>query len=164
MFTEFINITNIINGSIIEAISPLTVTLNTSEFQSTDKIWKIVYDFGNTRSQTVEFSPKLTNDFDTFIPDEPGDPRNVLVTTQYFFDDAPTKSYNITVQFYKIGITAPEIVSFTLSLKLPNMLDMFESVDSLKLVGSRMFGLDNRILYLFESQNTHYLLPVLAQA
>ena len=148
----------------VEGFSPFTMVLSTSAYTSINKIWKIGYDFGDghTDEKILTINP---NSYDPTlsIPEEPGDPRNQIVEHLYYFDDSTKKSFLVTASFYTIGVNIAEQVSFTMNLTLPKMEDVFNSADTIKLVGSRMFGLENQLIYLFESQNPNYLIPVLAR-
>ena len=161
---QVISIDNLTNGTTVETFSPFTMVLSTSAYVSTNKIWKVVYNFGdgNYTEKVLTLNP---NSYDPYLPlnTEPGDPRNVPVEHTYYFDDSPTKNFSVSVNFYRLGFSSPENVSFTLSLTLPKIADVFASTDTIKLVGSRIFGLENQLIYLFESQNPNYLIPVLAK-
>ena len=160
---QVISIDNSTNGSTVEGFSPFMMVLSPSAYASTNKIWKVSYDFGDgyTDEKTLTLNPN-SYDIQLPIPSEPGDPRNQTVEHLYFFDDSTKKSFLVTTFFYGIGTNIIEQVSFTLTLTLPKIEDIFESADTIKLVGSRMFGLENQLIYLFESQNPNYLIPVMA--
>lgn len=164
MNRQIILVDNSINGSTVEGFSPFTMVLSTSAYTSTNKIWKIGYDFGDgyIDERILNLNPNSYNP-NLPIPSEPGDPRNQMVEHLYYFDDDNKKSFSITMFFYCIGTNIVEQVSFTLTLTLPKIEDIFESADTIKLVGSRMFGLENQLIYLFESQSPNYLIPVLAR-
>lgn len=161
---QSIYVNNLTNGTTVETFSPCTLVINTGGYVSSDKIWKIVYSFGdgNSSEKILSLNP---NSYDPSlpIPIEPGDPRNFSVENTYYFDDVVSKDFLITINFYTIGNSSPETVSFTLRLTLPKIENIFESADTIKLVGSRMFGLENQLVYLFESQSPNYLIPVLAR-
>lgn len=161
---QTIILNNSTNGSVISKTSPFTMVLSTSAFTPSYKIWKITYDFGNgdIQEKTLSLTPNSTNSL-LPIQSEPGDPRNYPVTTNYYFDDSSTKTYSINVKFYEIGQTLPEEVTFSLDLYLPTLESIFGLYENIKLLGSRSSGLDNQLIYLFESQNPNYLIPVLAR-
>jgi len=161
--SQTIQVDNSTDGSTISSYSPLSLTLCTSGFTPLNKIWKIECDFGNDLQSTEELIPLLDQPTGTFILDESGDPRNKLLTTSYFFDDTAQKIYNIKIQFYEIGISTPEEVNFTISLTLPSLETILGDSTNFNLVGSRMFGVTDRLLYMFESQSPNYLLPVLLE-
>jgi len=160
MDTELVEVTNGLTEAV--AISPSRLALKSDGYSTIGKLWKIVYDFGNGDIQTVLFKPIETGTGDELIPSEPGDPRNTIVYSTYYHEDLNDveKTYKIKVYFYSIGINEPEILEFNLLLTLPIMRDVYP-VDDFKLVGSRMFGLDNQLIYLFESQAQKRLFPVL---
>lgn len=161
---QYISIDNASEGSVIETFSPFTMVLSTSAYVPTGKIWKISYDFGdgNQTDRVLSLNPNST-DVNLPIPQEPGDPRNFLVENQYYIDTVKTNDFLVNVYFYIIGANTPEKLSFTIRLNLPDISDIFESYNTIKLVGSRMFGLDNQLIYLFESQVPNYLIPVRAK-
>jgi len=161
---QFIDVNNLTNGTTIETFSPCTLVINAGGYVSPDKIWKIVYSFGdgNSSEKILSMNPNSYNPSSP-IPTEPGDPRNFSVENTYYFDDAVSKDFLITINFYTIGNSLPEIVSIILRLTLPKIDNIFEAADTIKLVGSRMFGLENQLVYVFESQRPNYLIPVLAR-
>lgn len=161
---QIVSIDNSTNGSTIERFSPFTMVLSTSAYTSPNKIWKISYDFGDghIEEKIITLEPNSYNSY-LPIPSEPGDPRNRTVENHYYFDDVTEKNFLVKVLFHIIGTDIAEEVSFTLNLNLPKIEDIFESSDTIKLVGSRMFGLENQLVYIFESQNPNYLIPVLAR-
>lgn len=161
MNNQTIYVDSTTNGKKFYSISPTTITLNTSAFNGLGKLWKIVYNFGNNEVKTQNFTINAPYLSSLPIPDESGDPRNYPVHSNYYFDDSFTKTYTIKIDFYSIGIDIPETVSFDLMLRLPNIDEIFSTESELKLVGTRMFGTDNKILYIFESQSPNYLLPVI---
>lgn len=160
---KLIDVNNATYGETINMVSPVTLYFSTSGYIPTRKIWKIVYNFGdgNQKVQMLQNSTFFENLTALPYQDEPGDPRNYIVNNHYYFEDGESKKYNITIEFHRIGIELPQILKFYLNLRLP----VFNSDDmpfkDFKLVGTRMFGLDNRMIYVFESQKQNYLLPVL---
>ena len=158
---QIIDINNTSNGVTFSNFSPFTMVLSTSGYTSLNKIWKIAYDFGNGDTQTVELKPTTETSTNLPIPSEPGDPRNSTVKSYYFFDDNSYKTYNLTIKFYTIGAETPETLNFSLYLRVPTIAEVLGLSTDIKVVGSRMFGLDNQLLYFLESQNPNYLLPVL---
>ena len=161
---QIVLVDNSTDGSNIQGFSPYNIVLSTAGYTSTNKIWKIVYDFGDGYSEEHKLTLK-PNSYNPSLPisSEPGDPRNVNAEHLYYFDDFPTKNFTINIYFYTVGNSAPEKISFSVTITLPKIDDIFGSADTIKLVGSRMFGLENQLIYLFESQSPNYLIPGLAR-
>ena len=160
---KLIDINNATYGQMFNFISPLTLNFCTSGYIPTKKIWKVVYNFGdgNTKTQLLQNSTYFENLTALPYQDEPGDPRNYIVNNHYYFEDGESKIYDISIEFYRIGIELPQILNFNLNLRLPVYNSDDIPIKDFKLIGTRMFGIDNRMIYIFESQKQNYLIPVL---
>lgn len=157
-----INLNNFTSGQVLDTYCPLTLTLTTSAYYTSKQIWRISYDFGDGYVESVDYKPIL--DFSSTLPyTDTGDCRNYPVTHTINFDNEYSKIYNLNVKVYTVGDPAPYDINFTINTRLPELSEIFSSpnYDNIKLVGSRMFGLDNRLLYWFESQSPAHLFPVL---
>jgi len=160
---KLIDINNATYGETINMVSPVTLYFSTSGYIPTRKLWKIVYNFGDGNQKTQMVQNFTTVENLTALPyqDEPGDPRNYIVNNRYYFEDDINKTYNISIEFYRMGIELPQILNFNLNLRLPVYNSDDVHIKNFKLVGTRMFGLDNRMIYVFESQKQNYLIPIL---
>lgn len=133
----------------IEVIAPFELTIDPTGvvLPTNNKIYKIIYNFGD--GEIVE---------DVLTTDISGNPAYNKHKKLYHLFDTYQKNIPIIVdiyQFYSNSYTRFEIY---LTLKSPSIQDL---VGNLHLVGTRMFGMDNDILYIFESDDPNYLLPVI---
>ena len=158
--TRNINIQDYSNGQTLSGCSPMTINICTSSYNPSGKLWKISYDFGDgvLESDELKLLPENSNNY---IVDESGDPRNFIKSHTYFFDDSINKIYKLSINFYKIGENVPETFVLFFDLKLPKISDIFDNYSDIKLLDLNMFGPDDQTLYLFESQQPNYLIPVL---
>jgi hypothetical protein len=150
------------NNQVITGYAPFTLTINPSAFNisSGRKIYKIDYIYDNSEivSQTLFIAPssiELPYSYET------GDPRNYKQIKTFYLPNVYKKDYQITIKAYYAGIDTPTEVNFYLSLSAPEMdgtLNGFFS--SVHLIHTRMFGLENNILYVFETKDPNYFIPV----
>ena len=143
----------------ITGLSPFTLTINPSSISIPNKVYKIGYDFGDGTLIDNIINPDNDQDF--------------LKTTQthvYYLTGDTQKTFNINVHAYQFNTSLYNDYTISLNLKTPPLekkttnlsaLSSFAYFDELHLVGSRMFGTENEVLYMFESINPNYILPVL---
>jgi hypothetical protein len=140
---------------LITGTSPYTLTLIPSGVSLSSKVYKITYDFGD--GNIIH---------DVLSPDN--NPLKNTSTNVYYLTGEFTKAFNVKTYIYKLGTSSYDSYSFSLDLSVPKL----EGIDTLSqtlcsnyfselhLVGSRMFGPNNDILYIFESITPNYLIPV----
>lgn len=151
------------NNSVITGYAPFTLSINPSAiyFPTGRKIYKIeyIYDDLETVNQTLFIAPTsqdLPYSFET------GDPRNYKQIKTFYLPNVYKKDYKITVNTYFTGIVDPSKITFHLSLSAPQMDGTMNGVfSSVHLAHIRMFGIENNILYIFESKNPNYYIPVI---
>ena len=112
------------------------------------KIRKMIYDWGDGTIDTIDIfissddkqkiNPAYTNITKSFIANK---------------DDLNTKTHIINISALRFGIKNPEIYKINLTLKKPEVFDFFGN--ELELIESRMFGMDNKMLYVFEVKNNY---------
>jgi Concanavalin A-like lectin/glucanases superfamily len=143
----------------ITGFSPFTLTINPSGIPLPGKIYKITYDFGDgtfiERDLTTDNQNFFSNKFETYV-------YNLTSNLQQY--------YNIQINAYQFNSSYYQNYNINLSLRTPPLESICLATSSvsaaayfneLHLVGSRMFGTEDEILYMFESINPSYLLPVL---
>lgn len=151
------------NNRVITGYGPFTLSINPSSISLPlgRKIYKIeyVYDDLETVKQTLFIAPssqKVPYSFET------GDPRNYKQIKTFYLPNVYKKDYKIIVKTYNIGIVNPSIITFYLSLSAPQMDGTMNGFfSSVHLVHTKMFGIDNNILYIFETKNPNYYIPVI---
>lgn len=138
----------------ISGFSPFTVKIYPNGISSTSKIYKITYDFGDG------------NVFDDLLTP---DSNPVLKTTThtYYLTGNLKQEYSVkTYVYYFAG--SYDLYEFSLNLNTPTLEGIntlaqtlcSNYFDEVHLVGSRMVGPDNDVLYIFESINPKYIIPV----
>jgi hypothetical protein len=140
---------------LITGTCPYTLTLIPSGVTVNSQVYKITYDFGDGN---------IIND--VLSPDN--DPLKNTSTNVYYLTANFDKTFNVKTYVYTLGTSFYNSYNFSLKLSVPKLegLDtLSQSVCSnyfneLHLVGSRMFGPNNDILYIFESITPTYLIPV----
>jgi hypothetical protein len=142
-------------------ISPKKLTDTASK-----KIRKIVYEWNDGEIKEIQFKPTFLSNSYTNENLEPLNPKNFdvekilkpkrensdvtdfyLKVTLHFFGTTDLKSFNIHFKGYK-----PNLMGF---LSPWNKNYFFEDVF---LVDSRMFGPENKLIYVFETKNPNYIL------
>jgi hypothetical protein len=143
----------------ITGLSPFILTISPSTISTSNKIYKITYDFGD--GTLIERLINPDNDEVFLSTDE---------TYVYYLTGNIQKTFNINVHEYQFNTSLYNDYTISLDLKAPpiesiatNLSGLSSSAyfDELHLVGTRMFGTENEILYMFESINPNYILPIL---
>lgn len=139
----------------ITGISPFTLSIFPSGISTQSKVYKITYDFGDGT---------IVDDILSYD----NDPLNNIKTNVYYLTANLNKSFDVKTYVYQLGTSLSYNYNFSLDLIVPSL----EAIDSISqtlcsnyfeevhLVGSRMFGPNNDILYIFESTNPNYIIPV----
>lgn len=135
--------------------APFELTLNPSTINLyNSKVYKIIYDFGDG----FLFEQKLDLDSQKITKS---------VTHVYYLTSNFIENFNVNVNVYLTNRAKPVSYGFNLTLKTPTLESISSSntavpalLDELHLIGSRMFGFNNELVYIFESINPNYILPV----
>jgi hypothetical protein len=125
---------------------PYTLSITPSSYSLTNLLYQVVYDFGDGTTFT-----------DNGVLNADG---SLVFNTQ---NHTYYTVGNIigSISFYQIGLSQPTIYPINLNLSLPSMEGSSGYFQELHLVGTRMFGPYNDILYMFESINPNYAIPTL---
>lgn len=150
----------------IATYAPFTLILNPSALDLDSKIYKIEYDFGNGNvvTQTYYYSNTSEDTLNYPFSAEPGDPRNYFQSSTYFLENTDRNYFTVEVRIYQFGFS--EYKQYFVNLQLdPPVLDGSGAelgyFKNLHLVSTRMFGPDDTIFYVFESDEPRYILPAL---
>ena len=150
--------------SSISGNAPLTLQLNPSGYDvDAGAIIKIEYSFGDGTPNVIE-RRKFTVDSPEVsayaFPSDPGDPRNKIVNHNYF----PSVSGTPQVFQLEVSVTAansfnPTTYTIPVSVfKIDAINGMDEGYfEDIHLIGSRVHGLDNNKLLVFETVNPRYV-------
>lgn len=164
-YSKSILLTQSLSGMTINDFAPFTLTVNPSAINGiSKKIYKIDYTFDTeTVSKKFFYKAPETNPTVSYpFPSEIGDPRNYIQTHTFFLPNVYKKDYKVSVNIYQIGISTPTNITFTVSLSAPKLdgtqNGMFSAVH---LAYTRMFGIHNNILYVLETENPKYFIPVI---
>lgn len=158
----------------IDEFAPLKLTINpfdalpsknSNQFNFQSKIYKIVYDWGDGQVETVKIKPSTFNSSNLInYPSvkESGDPRNTTKEHIYTLDKEIKKAFNISIKIYMFGNNSPIEYLATLRLQSPRLdgtkTGFFKNVH---LIDAKMYGTDNKILYIFEGKDPSWILPAL---
>ena len=138
----------------LSGIAPLQLSIVPSNIVTSNKIYRLDYDFGDGTKESVSLY------YDSIGGEH--SPKNFGVLKQYNLTDAYAKSIPIKVSAYQIGQPLPTVFSINLNLYVPSLEDLGTGVfESFHLNSVKMFGGSDNILYIFETVNPRYLLPVL---
>jgi hypothetical protein len=155
---------NVTINTSLTGYCPFSLVINPSSISTLTKIRKIVYDFGDSKMEIKNFTYQLTstNTLNYPFSAEPGDPRNFQVEHTYELLDSTKKVFNLNVSVYSFGVSQPELFSYDIELSTPKLDNSpFSYFNKFKLKDARMFGVSNDILYLFESEDPNYIIPVI---
>ncbi|NBO98572.1 MAG: LamG domain-containing protein [Proteobacteria bacterium] len=143
----------------ITGLSPFTLTINPSSISTSSKIYKIRYDYGDGTIIDRVLTPDNDSDF-----------LKTLETHVFSLTGNLQKTFNVNVHAYQFNSSLYSDYTISLNLKTPpiesttttlSSLSSYAYFKELHLVGTRMFGTENEVLYMFESINPNYILPVL---
>lgn len=159
-FERTIQLSQSINGLTYNGYAPFSLTINPSSLIVDGKIYDIEYMFDDETLHQTYFFTTSTNAAYPFSNDL-GDPRNYLTNKKIYLPYNKTShNFQITANVYQLGYPDPTKITFNLNLSAPkmdgNILPYFEKVH---LSNARIFGLENHILYIFESKNPSYYIP-----
>lgn len=161
--------------NILNKLAPYELTINTQyAIPVNSRVYRIEYNFDDGSEKFIQKLRPVFGQTDRTLPfsQQIGDPRNYPVTRKFFLQKEIEKTFNIEVKIfwvqsfnindlnyisYKInlGLSAPSLDSISTNQNL-----YFEDI---QLASTHMFGLDNTVLYNFESSNPDYLLPVVVK-
>lgn len=149
------------SGLALSGYAPFTLTLNPSAWALSNKLVKILYQWG-TDTDVVTLIPSLSSNSLTLpFSAEKGDPRNFPVSHQFLLTSVSAARYNIGISAYQMGLSAPSAIALVLEVYQPNSLSTI--LTGLKLVDARMFGSDDQVLYVLESTTPNFIYPILVQ-
>jgi hypothetical protein len=182
LYETTLNLTDSTRLIEINSRVPLNLTVNpfnmkktptSNEFDFSSKISKIVYDWGDGVIETQKAIPASFSDPQTtnypFVK-EKGDPRNFIKTHIYNFSSSDyyqitqtfEKLVDLNVYAYMYGVKDPITYKFRIRLSAPR-LDGSKTgfFKNFHLIYTKMFDLDNKILYVFEGKDPSWIFPVL---
>ena len=133
--------------------SPCVLTLDPSRLitDGTYRFFKIVYDWGDGNTNVVNYKPILGINSTLPFSNDIGDPRNYPQTKVFSLNNTETKNFNITVRAY-----SQQDLPFTYNITLS--LSAAPIDQNIHLTKTKMFGLDNKILYTFETETPKNIL------
>jgi hypothetical protein len=135
------------------------------QFKFESKIYKIVYDWGDGNIETQKIQPSSFNSSASLsypLEKEKGDPRNFSKNHIYNLTDTFKSVINGNVEIYMFGVKNPLTYKFRILLTAPK-LDGSKTgfFKHFHLINSKIFGPDNKILYLFEGKEPSWIFPVI---
>ena len=148
----------------IDTFAPFTLLLNPSSIETDAKIYKIEYDFGGGNVHTQNFYYGLTSEKTYNLPfsAEPGDTRNYNVQETFYLDAPERRLFVVEIRIFQIGIKDYQRYYVNLFLNPPSLDGEINNYfKDLHLISTRMFDVDDKIFYNFESQSPNFILPAL---
>jgi hypothetical protein len=144
---------------ISDVFAPFTLTLDPKNVEFYEKVIKIEYIWGDGTTDIVNYKPNILLDNTLPFSNEIGNPLNYPKTKQFFSKDLKLSVYVVKINFYCFTNTDPYAFTVTLNLKNPDLDYGYNAYfDEIHLVKTRMYGADDKILYVFQSQNNDYFL------
>lgn len=162
-FKKLLNLKKSTSNSTVTSYAPLELYIQPSDLDITKKIHKIDYIFDDSTITQKLFYKKTTTDTIPY-PDEIGDPRNYIVNkTFYFTTTGYSQTYGVSAHIYEMGVSQPTKIEFNVYLRKPPMDGNVQNAvfQSVELLYTRIFGVNNDILYVFETSNPCYYLPII---
>jgi hypothetical protein len=153
------------NFIINEKFAPFTLTVIPKDLSNFNKKVKAIeYIWGDGTSTFVDFKIQLLANQNLPFPTESGSPLNYQQTHEYYFNDLELSKYIVKINVYFFGKS--EVSTFYINLNLKNSyLNSLENItdgeyyfQEIHLVKTKMFGPNNRMLYIFQTINPNALL------
>lgn len=160
-FEKTIDLSTSLDNTTFNDYAPLSLTINPSSLNVSKKIYKIEYVFDDEIKTQTFFYKKTTADVLPF-PSEIGDPRNYTIHKTFYITSSAstTQNFGVTANVYQFGVSTPTKIKINLNLSAPKMDGTGGIFNSVELLYTRIFGVNNDILYVFESVNPSYYIPV----
>lgn len=140
--------------------APLTLTLDPRNISTNNKIKSIEYIWGDGTSTILNYKPIRNDQIDVSLPfpNDIGDVRNYAVQKDYFSNIDSNNSYVIQIKVHQFNTDVVDNYNIMLQLTNPPMdYSSIKFLDEIHLVKTKMFGVDNKILYTFEAKKTDYV-------
>ena len=144
----------------LNGYAPFQLSINPSGVTLSNKVYNINYNFGDGTVVNQTLSTDLS-----------GDPLYINQNHTYYLSNTFSSSVSAIVSYYQMGIATPSVYTISLNLTTPPMESSIYNqttatslsgyFQEMHLVGTRMFGPNNDILYMFESINPNYVIPAL---
>jgi hypothetical protein len=148
----------------IDTFAPFTLLLNPATLETDSKVYKIEYDFGNGNIHTQNFYYGLTSEKTYSLPysSDPGDVRNYPTQETFYLDEPERRLFVVEVRIYQIGAKEYDRYYVNLFLNPPSLDGEINNYfKDLHLISTRMFDVDDKVFYNFESQSPNFILPAL---
>ena len=152
-----------VNSFVLNYTGPVTITFNPSALNLPKKINRIVYEFSDgspTIDHSFFYSPTSVISTNYPFSAEPGDPRNFSVTKSFYSSNYFTASFEVLITIYQLGVTDPIGIIYNININAPQLDGDGGYFEEMHLVSSRMFGVNDDILYTFETKNPNYVIPL----
>jgi hypothetical protein len=135
--------------NITDQMSPLTLTINPYDLNLSRKIREIEYIWYDGTIDHITYKPDvIINNID-----KGDDPKN-FPQTKVFTNTKTLSTFNNIINIYTFGSSEPIVFNINITLNYPN-IDNYEGIydpffENFHLIKTKMFGLNNNILYTFE--------------
>lgn len=150
---------------VINSLGPITITFNPSGIQLPKKINRIVWTFDDGSPDIVKsfyYASSSTDTSNLAFPEEPGDPRNFSITKTFATSQYFNKTFTVAAKVYQLGREDYSGIYYTINIIAPDMDGLTSGFfEEMHLISTKMFGPNDDILYIFETKNPKYIVPLL---
>lgn len=137
--------------SIDQVVAPFTLTVDPFGYKPPYKVRKIEYVWGDGTTDVIEYQPNPSLNLNKLSL---GDPLNFPKTKTYQIKDQFVSEYNAKIIFYFFGTKETTTFEIFLTLITPDLdFGINRIFEEFHLVKTKMFGVDNTIVYTFQGIN-----------
>lgn len=139
-----VNLNN--SGVTVNGITPATITFDPSSLNTSKFVYKIIYNFGDGKEETVIYTkyPRYTNISSI-------DPLSTPIT--HYYEDAG--SYEVLITVYEINKPTPTVFVCNVNLTLPQIYNF-------NLLDAAVHSSRNEVVFVLESDSPSFVVPVVA--
>jgi hypothetical protein len=158
-FNQTVALNNESNNTNLTDYCPFTLNIEPKNLIFSKKIRAIEYIWGDGSTTLINYKPSIVSNTSLPFPTDIGNPLNYPQSHEYYSKDLNLSIYNIVIKIYFFQTNDFETFNIELNLKNPDLQSIFNSkFNEFHLIKTRMFGPDNQLLYVFQSQNPNYIL------
>jgi len=143
-----------------DKLAPFNLTISPINLSGFDnKVRAIEYIWGDGQTDMINFEFITTSNPYLPFPLEVGNPLNYIQEHVFYSKDLNLSIYNVKVNVYFFGTSNVSTFNVNLKLKNPDLEYTKNGYFSeFHLIKTKMFGANNTILYVFQTQNPDYIL------
>lgn len=158
-YNQTVALNNETNNTNITDYCPFTLKVEPKNLLFSKKIRAIEYIWGDGTTSFINYKPSTTANSNLPFPNDTGNPLNYPQTHDYYSKDLNLSIYNIVIKIYFFQTNDIETFNIQLNLKNSELQSVLNgNFNEFHLIKTRMFGPDNQLLYVFQTQNPNYIL------